>query len=113
MKNPDYHYLSYHVQLGEDLISIAKKLNISEYAIMELNEEVDFYDDVDPGQELRIPSSYAKKMVLYIDQLYMLPLVIKVYDGKGLFEQYAYKKFVLNPTFHDGEFTSDFPDYGF
>ena len=113
MANPDYHYTTYLVQLGEDLISIAKKLNINEYAILELNKSVDFYDDVSPGQELQVPSSYAKKMVLYIDQDYLLPLVIKVYDGKGLYEQYAYKKFVLNPTFKDGEFTSDYEEYGF
>ena len=113
MANPDYNYTTYHVQLGEDLNSIAKKLNINEYAILELNDDIDFYDDISPGQELQVPSSYAKKMVLYIDQEYMLPLVIKVFDGKGLYEQYAYKKFILNPKFDDGEFTSDFNDYGF
>lgn len=113
MANPDYHHIIYRVQLGEDLNSIAKKLNINEYAILELNEEVDFYDDISPGQELKVPSSYAKKMVLYIDQGHMLPLVIKVFDDTGLFEQYAYKKFTLNPTFEEGEFTSDYKDYGF
>ena len=113
MSNPDYNYSIYHVQLGEDLNSIAKKLNINEYAILELNEDVDYYDDVSPGQELQVPSSYAKNMVLYIDQEYKLPLVIKVYDGQGLFEQYAYKKFVLNPDFEEEEFTSEYKNYGF
>ena len=113
MTNPHYHYTTYHVQLGEDLNTIAKKLNINEYAIFEINDEVDFYDEVSPGQVLHVPSSYAKKMVLYIDQEFMLPLVIKVFDGKGLYEQYAYKKFILNPVFHDAEFTSDYEDYGF
>ncbi len=113
LANPDYHYTTYQVKSGEDLNTIARKLNISEYAILEINEEVDFFDDVSAGQELQVPSRYAKKMVLYIDKEYMLPLVIKVYDGKGLFEQYAYKKFVLNPTFEKGEFTSEYKDYGF
>ena len=113
MANPDFKYSTYHVQLGEDLNSIANKLNVNEYAILELNKDVDFYDDISPGQELQVPSSYAKKMVLYIDQEYMLPLVIKVFDGKGLYEQYAYKKFSLNPKFDKEEFTSDFNDYGF
>ena len=81
MANPDYNYSTYHVQLGEDLNSIAKKLYINEYAILELNDDIDFYDDISPGQEIKVPSSYAKKMVLYIDQGYMLPLVIKVFDG--------------------------------
>ena len=113
MKNPDYHRTNYKVQLGEDLNSIAKKLNINEYAILALNKDVDFYDDVSPGQELQVPSSYAKRMVLYIDEGYRLPLVIKVYDDQGLYEQYAYKKFILNPTFAEDEFTSDYNEYGF
>jgi hypothetical protein len=113
MNNPDYQYATYHVQLGEDLNSIAKKLNINEYAILELNNAIDFYDDVSPGQELQVPSSYAKNMVLYIDKEYNLPLVIKVYDEHGLYEQYAYKNFILNPDFEEGEFTSEFKEYGF
>jgi len=111
--NPDYRYLTYKVLLGEDLLSIAKKLNISEYAILELNKDVDFYDDVSPGQEIQVPSSYAKNMVLYVDKELMLPLLIKVNDSDGLYERYAYKKFKLNPEFNEGEFTIEFKDYGF
>lgn len=111
--NADFGFNLYKVQMGEDLNAIAQKLNISEYAILERNEEIDFYDDVSPGQEIKVPSSYAKKMILYIDKEYMLPLVIKVYDDKGIYEQYAYKNFVLNPDFKEGEFQGDYPDYGF
>jgi uncharacterized protein DUF1571/LysM domain-containing protein len=113
MINPTYHITTYKVQLGEDLNAIAKKLNINEYAILELNEDVDDYDDVSPGQIIKVPSSYAKSMMLYIDKDYMLPLVIKVYDAKGLFEQYAYKNFIHNPIFTEEEFTSEYADYGF
>ncbi len=113
MSNPHYKQVIYHVQLGEDLNSIARKLNINEYAILQLNEEVDYYDDVAPGQEIIVPSSYAKKMELYIDKEHMLPLLIKVWDAEGLYEQYAYKKFVINPYFAPDEFTSDYKKYGF
>lgn len=113
MDNPNYEISTYLVQLGEDLNLIAKKLNISEYAILELNEDVDFYDDISPGQTIKVPSSYAKKMELYIDQEYMLPLVINVYDLEGIYEKYAYTKFVLNPHFNEDEFTSDYKKYGF
>jgi hypothetical protein len=113
MSNPRYRIESYIVKLGEDLNSIARKLNISEYAILELNEEVDYYNDVSPGQKIMVPSSYAKKMELYIDKEHMLPLVIKVYDLEGVYEQYAYKKFVLNPSFKKNEFSSDFEYYNF
>jgi Protein of unknown function (DUF1571)/LysM domain len=113
MVNPDFQYSTYQVLLGEDLNSIATKLNVNEYAILALNDDVDFYDDVIPGQKIHVPSSYAKKMVLYIDSEYMLPLVIRVYDSDGLYEHYAYKKFVINPTFRPGEFSSSFKEYGF
>ena len=109
----NYGKQHYRVQMGEDLNVIAKKLNINEYDIVELNKDVDFYDDVEPGQDILVPTTYAKKMVLYIDKGYMLPLVIKVYDEKGLYEQYGYHNFVLNPNFEDGEFKSDYKDYGF
>lgn len=113
MSNPSYRIITYHVKLGEDLNQIAKKLNVSEHAILELNDDVDYYDDVSPGQEISVPSSYAKKMELYIDQEHMLPLVIKVYDSMGIYEQYAYRKFILNPHFDEDEFTSEYKKYGF
>ncbi len=113
MINPTYKIIPYTVKLGEDLMGIAKSLNISSYAILELNTEVDFYDDVSPGQELMVPASYARKMELYIDQEYMLPLIFKVYDDDGLYAQYAYHKFILNPNFKPNEFTSEYVEYGF
>ena len=99
--------------MGEDLNAIAKKLNINEYSILMLNKNIDFYDDVEPGQEIMVPTSYAKRMTLLIDAEYMLPMVTRVYDDKGLYEQYAYRKFILNPVFEEDEFTSDYKHYKF
>lgn len=113
MSNPNYHISPYIVKLGEDLNLIARKLNLNEYTILELNEDIDFYDDVTPGQKIKVPSSYAKRMELYIDQQHKLPLVIKVYDNLGLYEEYAYKEFKLNPDFAKDEFTSDYKEYNF
>ncbi len=113
MDNPRYHIATYRVELGEDLITIARKLNVNEYAILELNEEIDFYDDVEPGQEIKVPSRYAKKMNLYIDTGYMLPLMIEVFDAEGLYEKYEYRNFVHNPDFADNEFTGEYPEYDF
>ena len=110
---PDYGRNVYRVIMGEDLNVIAKKLNVNEYSILELNEQVDFYDDVEPGDEIVVPSSYAKRMVLLIDAQYMLPMVTRVYDDKGLYEQYAYRNFVVNPQFHPNEFTADYEGYNF
>ena len=43
----------------------------------------------------------------------MLPLVIKIYDCAGLFEEYIYDKFELNPVFVANEFHADFLEYSF
>lgn len=110
---PDYGKRLYKVMQNEDLNNIAKKLNISEYSILEINKNIDFYDDVELGDEIKVPSSYAKRMVLLIDTEYLLPMVTRVYDDKGLYEQYSYKKFILNPDFATGEFKSDYKNYGF
>ena len=111
--NSTYRILDYIVMRDEDIIDIAKKLNINEYYILELNKGVDFYDDVKVGQVIKLPSHYASRMTLFVDVEYMLPLVIWAYDDKGLFEKYAYSKFVLNPIIKAEEFESDYPDYGF
>lgn len=113
VKYPDYGKKLYKVMMGEDLNDIAKKLNISEFSILELNKGIDFYDDVEPGDEITVPTSYAKRMVLLIDKEFMLPMVTRVYDDKGLYEQYAYRKFILNPDFEPEEFKSSYDAYGF
>lgn len=110
---PDYGKKLYKVMMGEDLNSIARKLNVNEYSILELNKDIDYYDDVEPGDEIMVPSSYAKRMVLLIDSEYMLPMVTRVYDDKGLYEQYAYRNFIINPDFEPEEFNSSYEAYGF
>jgi hypothetical protein len=111
--NSSYKILDYVVMRDEDVTDIAKKLNINEYYILELNDGIGFYDDVKVGQVIKVPSHYASRMTLFIDVEYMLPLVIWAYDDKGLFEKYAYSKFVLNPIIKPEEFEPDYPDYGF
>jgi outer membrane lipoprotein-sorting protein len=111
--NPSYRIINYKVKEKETVIDVAKKLNVNEYYILELNDNVDYYDDVDPGQVIKVPSHYASRMTLFIDADYMLPMVIWSYDDKGLFEKYAYSEFILNPPLDPSEFTTDYPEYDF
>ena len=97
----------------ENIADIAKKFNVNEYAILELNPECNDYEDVRSGQQLIIPSHYGVKMNLYINKKTMLPLIVRVYDHKGLFEEYDYTEFKLNPQFAANEFDEDFVDYNF
>ena len=110
---PDFRYIPYTVRQGENIISIARKLNLSEYMIVEINPDVDDYYHVKPGQEIKIPTVYAKKTVIYIDKESYLPLVQMMFDDKGLFAKYEYRNLEINPKFSSEEFTKEFEDYNF
>jgi hypothetical protein len=112
--NKDFGYDNYKVGANESITSIARKLHVSEYMILEVNPKLnDYFDILKPGQVLKVPTAYAKHVTLYIDQLYFLPVSIKILDDKGLFEQYDYHFLQVNPKIEDAEFTKDYKDYKF
>ncbi len=113
IKNPHFKYENYTVKEGENLITIAEQYKISEYMILENNKAVSSYYDVKPGQVIKIPNDYSPHFTLLLDQKRLIPLVMKIYDDKGLYEQYEYTDLDLNPEMDEAEFSSDFPDYGF
>lgn len=112
--NKDYAYENYTVGDQENITTIARKLHISEYKILEVNPKLnDYFDILKKGQVLKVPNAYAKDVVLYIDQLYNLPIGVKVSDDQGLFEQYDYFFLQVNPKIDDAEFTTGYKDYKF
>lgn len=114
IKFPEFGYENYTVGDNESITSIARKLHVSEYMILEANPKLkDYFDILKKGQVLRVPNAYAKDVTLWIDQLYNLPVGIKILDDKGLFEQYDYFFLQVNPKFEDDEFTKTYKDYKF
>lgn len=114
INNKDFAYTTYTVGENENITSIARKLFVSEYMIVELNPKFkDYFDILKKGQVIKVPNWYAKNVIMYIDQLYFLPIGVKVYDDKSLFEEYNYFFLQVNPTFEKDEFTRDFKGYGF
>ncbi len=112
--NQDFTYENYTVGDNESITSIARKLHVSEYMIVEKNTKLkDYFDILKKGQVLKVPSAYAKHVTLYIDQLYFLPISVKINDDKGLFEQYDYFFMQVNPKIDDAEFTKDYKGYKF
>ncbi len=112
--NKDFGYETYTVGENESITSIARKLHISEYMILEVNPKLnDYFDILKVGQKLKVPNAYAKDVTLYIDQLYFLPIGVKVLDDKGLYEQYDYFFLQVNPKIEDAEFTKTFKGYKF
>jgi hypothetical protein len=112
MENQDFGYTTYVVGAGENLIAIAKKLKVSEFMVMEINNLNSYYG-LTAGQKITVPTTYAQKTILYIDKETMLPVVKAMFDEKGLYEKFEYKNLVKNPSFESNEFTAEFPGYGF
>ena len=112
--NKDFKYVDYTIGEGESITSIARKFHIAEYMILEKNPKFkDYFDILKKGQVIKIPTWYARTVTMYVDQLYFLPVSMKVSDDKGLFEEYNYYFLQVNPKFEDGEFTKTYKDYGF
>lgn len=114
INNKDFAFLNYTVQKGENLITIARKLFVSEFMILRLNKpKVSDYHDVKTGQVIKVPNAYAKHVLLYVDKHNFLPIGVRVFDDMGLYEQYDYFNVQVNPTFAENEFTKDFKEYNF
>lgn len=112
--NKDFKYIDYTIGEGESITSIARKFFIPEYLILEKNPKFkDYFDILKKGQVIKIPNWYCRSVVMYVDELYFLPISIKVNDDKGLFEEYNYYFLQVNPKFEEGEFTRNYKDYGF
>ncbi|MBI4931028.1 MAG: DUF1571 domain-containing protein [Bacteroidetes bacterium] len=111
---PFFNYVDYTVLKGETLVTIGRKLKVSDYMLLEINSgKVSNYHDVKAGQKIKVPNVYGSKMILYIDKELLIPRVIKVYDEKGLFESYEYHDLQVNIKIPDEEFTKDYKGYGF
>jgi hypothetical protein len=110
---PDFAWKPYPVLKDENITSIARKLHVSEYMILEKNSNVSWYNDVTAGQIIQVPDAYAKLTLLLIDKEFLLPVNNKVYDDKGLFETYEYSNLQINPSISAEEFTKNYKDYNF
>ena len=110
--DPTWAYTTYTAKAGETILTIAAKLLISEYSIKELNGIKNFDDDLG-GKTLKVPSSYAKVSVFYIDKENNFPVFQELSDDKGVFERYQFFNLTINPVFKADEFTKGFSEYKF
>ncbi len=112
IEDPTYTYTNYKAQKGETMYSIALKFLVPEYSMVENSVVKNFEEDLG-GKTLKIPTSYARKTVLYVDKQNYFPIFQEMTDDKGVFERYEFFNLVVNPTFKADEFTKDFSEYGF
>ncbi|MGB3947679.1 MAG: DUF1571 domain-containing protein [Bacteroidia bacterium] len=109
----DFTWNSYTVKAGENMTTIARKLHVSEYMILENNPKYSWYSDVKPGDVIKVPDAYAKYTLLLVDKELLLPVNNKIFDDKGLFETYEYYNLKVNTPILPEEFTKDYKDYKF
>ena len=112
IEDPTWSYTTYKAQKGETVLSLASKLLVSEYTICDLNGIKSFEDDLG-GRSLKVPTSYAKKTIFYIDKSNDFPVFQELSDDRGVFERYQFFNLSINPSFKADEFTKGFPGYGF
>ena len=113
ISNTDYAFKKYTVREGENSRTIAKRLGVPEYKMVELNEDIDDYDDIRPEQTLTVPNLYAKKVELILRKNDLIPIQVRIYDDQGLYSEYVYTVFDTHPTVNDQTFNSDNPAYTF
>lgn len=106
--DPTFTYIDYVVKEGEDVEKLERDRFICGYLIIEKNDNVKDFWSLKPGMKIKIPSSYAKKTVLYIDKTTLLPVVQVMSDEVGQFEKYEFYNVKVNPTFEESVF-KDFP----
>lgn len=112
LTNKEYKIENYTAKAGENIIDIARKLRLDEYAILELNGKKS-YDDIKAGETIKVMNSLCKQIEMYIDKETYLPLYQKLFDEKGLMAVYEYSNLKINPTFKPEEFTTEYSEYDF
>lgn len=110
---PDFKYVKYTVHKKETVRSIAQKLGVGEYRIMQHNANISFTDYIKEGRILTVPNVYASKTLMYIDKELNLPVYIKAFDDQGFYESYEFYDLKVNLSFSPKEFTKSYPGYNF
>ena len=82
------------------------------YLINQKNK-ISFFDKINNGDIIYLPSSYAESFEIWIDLDTNLPLIQKVFINDNLFEYYEFKNIIVNKIFDENEFLESNKFYGF
>ena len=111
MEYKEYSTKKHKVTKDIDLTQLCLDLCVPEYWVKERNNIS--FGIVKAGKELIVPTSYAKKVIFYVDKQNFLPLVQLLYDDKDLYEKYEYRNLQTNYKPVVGEWTENCKDYDF
>ncbi len=110
---PHFRYVKYTVEKNETVRTIANKLGVGEYRIMQHNTNISYTDYIKEGRVISVPNMYASKTILYIDKELELPVYVKAFDDKGFYESYEFHDIQINLNFKSNEFDKGFKEYKF
>ncbi|HEY4787018.1 MAG TPA: DUF1571 domain-containing protein [Bacteroidales bacterium] len=111
--NPNYKLITYVTQANETPLSIAKKFHLNFYSILENNPSLKGLSSIKTGTKLIIPNDYASKMELLVNKEKLYPIYLKIFDDKGVYEEYNFLQVIINPQFKDSDFSEKNPSYKF
>jgi len=109
----DFKYFDYKVKGKENILDISDRLWLNDYLIVDKNKDVDDFDDVEEGKVIKLPSAYARRIVIFIDSKTSFPIIEEIQDELGVYERYSFSKIVPSPGFTDEDFDEDNDAYGF
>jgi hypothetical protein len=112
-ENKNYSYIDYKVEEKETATSIAYKLCVNDYLLRDKNDLLNDFGYLKKGKILKVPTLYCKKANLFIDERFMVPVSLSLYDDTGLFECYDYSNIEINKPFTEDDFRRDNKNYGF
>ncbi|MCH2023864.1 MAG: DUF1571 domain-containing protein [Saprospiraceae bacterium] len=107
-----FKYINYTTKRDQKLLELSRRIFASDY-LLKVKNGLSYTRTIRKGTKLIVPSTYAKKVIVYIDKKSYLPIVQLLYDDKGLLEKFEYKKFSKSPKFLSTEFTTECTTYGF
>jgi len=94
-------------------LDFAREHHVNFYSIVLNNENLSVSSKLNKGDYVKVPSSYAKKIVIVLKAASRHIRSITVYDNEGVFEQYKYLWFKNNVVFSPHDFSPENPDYNF
>jgi outer membrane lipoprotein-sorting protein len=112
LTDTDYKWVSYTVPKAITLEVLARGLHLNTFAIKERNN-LSGYGSVKAGTVLQIPTSFAKKVVLYIDKATHLPVYQEIHDDKGKYSSYEFHELKVNAPLTDEDFSKTNKKYNF
>lgn len=104
LTNSNYRMIRYTTLKKETPLSLAKKLHINFYSILENNADIKVNTLINPNTTLFIPNDYASRMELFINKSNLMPLRLQIFDHKGLFEEFSFSDIQINPDLKNFDF---------